>query len=259
MYPLNLGDTFVVQQIVTGTGQFDGTERGRARRTITFTGGGVVRFAARQYGAASNGYTVQMIDPGGVQVATTVEQVTSQVRIRLRRDGSGILATPQEIVDSVNAMPDPSFPMQAYCQTTTGVANAVGVTPLTGGADPTRRDGNYFTWQYANLNAGYFSFENLDPIVIRALEFEAIGLQGATELNWYKVPVVKDYAVRRPPEFGIDEATRIYTIEMTTDQPFLNITDIRDILLPNEALLLVGECAGVAKVRLRREGRFPYL
>lgn len=265
MYPLNIGETFVVQQTVTGTGVFDGTDRGRARRTITFTGGGVIRFASRTYGSASNTYTIQMIDPGGIKTSTTVEQVTNAIRITLRRDGSGILATPQEIADAVNRVPDLSFPVQAYASNTTGVANAVGVTSLTGGANPSRTEnvrtseGTYFTWEYANLNAGFFGFENLDPIVIRALEFKAISLPGPTIINWYSVPVVPDYAVRRPSEFVVDEATPIYTVEMTTDQPFLNITDIRHILMPNEVLLLVTATAGVAKVRLRREGRFPYL
>jgi len=265
MYPLNIGETFVVQQTVTGTGQFDGTDRGRARRTITFTGGGAIRFASRTYGSASNTYNLQMIDPGGNYATTKVEQVTNSIRITLRRNGGGILATPQEIADAVNAVPDPSFPVQAYASNTTGVANAVGVTSLTGGANPTRVDnrrtseGTYFTWEYANLNAGFFAFENLDPIVIRALEFKAIGLQGATLINWYSVPATPDFVARRPSDFVIDEATPIYTIEMTTDQPFLNITDIRHIIMPNEVLLLVTPTAGVAKVRLRREGRFPYL
>lgn len=265
MYPLNIGETFVVQQTVTGTGVFDGTDRGRARRTITFTGGGVIRFASRTYGAASNTYTIQMIDPGGVKTVTTVEQVTNAIRVTLRRNGGGILATPEEIAAAVNAVPDLSFPVQAYAENNTGVANAVGVTPLTGGANPARIEntrgsqGSYFTWEYSNLNAGFFGFENLDPIVVRALEFKAIGLPGATTLNWYSVPVVPDYAVRRPSEFVVDEAIPIYTTELTTAEPFLHITDIRHILMPNEVLLLVTDTAGVAKVRLRREGRFPYL
>lgn len=259
MYPLAIGDTFVVQHMVTGTGVFDGTDRGRARRTITFTGGGVVRFASRTYGAASNGYTLRFVDPGGVYTTTKVEQITSEIKVTLRRDGSGILTTPQELTDAINAVQDPSFPVTAYCQTTTGLANAIASTPLANGANPTRVVQNYFTWEYANLNAGFFGFENLDPIVIRSLSFKAISLPGNTILNWYKVPMVADFAVRRPPDFVVDEATPIYTIEMTTAEPFLNITDIREVLLPCEALLLVTATAGVAKVALRREGRFPYL
>lgn len=106
MYPAAVGISFVVQQEVSGSGQFTGAEYGRARLTLTNADpNAVVRLAAKLYGNLANALLVELVDRGAGNTvsATTVEQVGSAVRVNLRRGSTGgPLATAAEVAAVIN-------------------------------------------------------------------------------------------------------------------------------------------------------------
>lgn len=259
MYPLALGDAFFVQQLVSGTGTFTGADRGRARRVLNFTGGGQVRVASRMYGTPSNSYTIEVVDPVIATPITTVTQVGVAIRIGLRRSIGAILATPEEVAAAINSVSDPAFPLRATASITTGVANAVASGSLSGGLNPDRIDGEgaFFSWSLSNVNGGFFHFENAVPVEVQEVSFRATAVSAPTALNWFKVPLTRDFTPRRPSEVVVDEAIPLWTDVLTSTKTFVNITDIRDKLMPNMALMLVTNLAGVARVGVQRVGRFP--
>lgn len=259
MYPLALGDVFFVQQLVSGTGTFTGVDRGRARRVLNFVGGGQVRVAARNYGSAANSYTVQVVDPEVAATQTTVTRVGTAIKITLRRTLGAILATPEEVATAINTVSDPAFPLRAAASITTGVASAVAQGALSGGLDADRIDGEgaFFSWTLSNVNGGFFHFEHTVPVEVLEISFRAETVASPTVLNWYKCPLQRDFTPRRPSEVVVDEAIPLWTDTLTSTRASVNITDIRDKLMPNMALMLVTNLAGVARVAVQRVGRFP--
>jgi hypothetical protein len=261
MYPITLGDTFSVQQSVTGTGVFNGTDFARARVTLgPFGGGGVIRFAARLYGTPSNAYSVQLVDPGaGVAYpATTVEQNGSVIKVHLRRSTIAILATPGEVAIAINAQMNFAFPLRAFAQVDTGVCDAVAATPLTSGADPSEILGDelypnqLFKWVRVNLDGGYFHFEQREPILVRQFEAKMI-LSFPTTLKWSIVNLTADFMNITA------EKIPVFVQDLTLAAPDITVTDVRIPLMFNQALVCDCAAAGLVRVVARREARFPYL
>lgn len=141
MYPVAVGTTFVVQQQVTGSGQFTGAEYGRARLTLsnlTSDPNADVRVASKLLGSLSNAITIQFIDrgAGNAQTVTYLEQVGSAIRIYLRRDSSGSpLATAAEVARVINDYARyNTVPISAVAGGTgLGLCTAVAPTALSGG------------------------------------------------------------------------------------------------------------------------------
>lgn len=139
MYPAALGTSFVVQQEVSGTGQFTGAEYGRARLTVPNGDvNAVVRIAARLFGNLANSLLVEFIDRGAGNTvpATFVEQAGTAIRVYLRRGASGSpLATAAEVASVINTYTRyTSIPIAAVAGGTgLGVCGAVAPTLLTGG------------------------------------------------------------------------------------------------------------------------------
>ena len=109
MYPIQNGLSFLVQQSVTGTGVFNGSEYGRAQGRFPFAAlpnsDNVVRISARLYGLEGNNYQLQLVDPGiGTNNPSTTAVIQgSRVVVTLRRSsGGGLLATAQEVADAIN-------------------------------------------------------------------------------------------------------------------------------------------------------------
>jgi hypothetical protein len=185
--------------------------------------------------------------------------VGSAITVTLRRSLGAILATPEEVAAAINAVTSPTFPLRATASITTGVANAVALGALSGGLDATRIDGEgtFFSWELSNVTGGFFHFEHTVPIEVLEVSFRAFSVSAPTALNWYKCPLTKDFTPLRPSESSIDEAISLWTDSMTTAKTSINITDIRDKLLPNMGLLLVTNLTGIARVTVQRAGRFP--
>ena len=141
MYPVPDGLTFLVQQTLSGTGVFNGTEYGRASLTLFREEPANKRlwFRAKRHGAASNVLQVTLTNPGGNYAHTTARLSGNMIELRLRTVGGSIVATAKEVADTVNSLPTFAFPIVAdYDRTTDGDAlvTPVVATPLTGGSDP---------------------------------------------------------------------------------------------------------------------------
>lgn len=179
MYSLQNGRPFLVQQICSGSGKFNGTEYGRAKGVITNANpNAIVRVSARLYGTIGNAYTIQFIDAGaGVVVPATVASVSGySVNVKLRRDALAILATAAEVVDAINSAP--LGIVAVYNGTGNGVVAAQAPIPITNtafGFDPAVRGPNddQYLWYYpTNQNGGFFYFEQMRAITVR--QFEAL-------------------------------------------------------------------------------------
>lgn len=262
MYPITLGDTFSVNQNIAGTGLCDGTDFGRARVTLgPFAGGGIIRIAARLYGPDANTYLVQLADPGaGTNYpSTTVELSGSTILVKLRRSQfGGILATPGEVAAVINGQTAVQFPVRAYAQVDTGVCDIVAPVALTGGLSPTEITGTpsypqqQFKWDRINLNGGYFHFEHEEPMLVRQFEAKMI-LSGPVTLTWYIIDLLDDFMLiptRKIP---------VFVQALTLAAPDITVTDVRIPIMSRQALVCECTAAGLLRVVVRREARFPYL
>lgn len=257
MYPSPLGTSFLVSQQVLGTGQFDGSEYGRARVTLANDAlTDVVTVAARRYGSAANSYTIQLIDQGAGQVVSTtqVQQVGSAVRVYLRRAALGDpLATAAEVAAAINDFHRWSGqPLCArYEGTGADLCDAVAATPLTGGADPAVNDGVSFRWAPASdPDLGFFYFEQEVPMVVTQFEAAFTIAGGPNVLTISRVPLD---SVLDPIQ---TEAIPLFVhSSLAAATPDVALSDIRFVLPPRWALLVETDAAlpGVVRMDVRRE------
>lgn len=139
MYPAAVGTSFIVQQEVSGSGQFTGAEYGRARVTLpNGDSNAVVRVASRLFGNLANALLVELVDRGSGNTvsSTTVEQVGTAVRVYLRRGASGSpLASAAEVAGVINDYARyTSVPISAVPGGTgLGLCTAVAPVALAGG------------------------------------------------------------------------------------------------------------------------------
>lgn len=139
MYPTAVGISYVVQQEVSGSGQFTGAEYGRARATLpNDDANAVVRVAAKLLGTLANGLNVELVDQGvgNVVSGTYVEQTGALIRVYLRRGSTGSpLAPAVEVASVINDYARwTSVPITAVAGGTgLGLCTAVSATALTGG------------------------------------------------------------------------------------------------------------------------------
>lgn len=260
-FPIQLGVPFLVQEVVSGTGVFDGTEQGRASVTVNPLDGinSRVIVRAKRYGSAFNAYTVKTVDPGvGINYpATTVALVGSLVEIKLRRTVISIQATAAEVATAVNAFSSFSFPVCAEADPAgsgAGIVSAAGPVSLAGGQDPAfGPDPNgQFKWVRApNTNGGFFFFEQDEPIVLRKFEARMLVTVNPTPI---KFEVVNLNAARRPI---MAERGLLLEADMTPSQPYVSMNDIRDVLLPFQAILVTCTVTGFVRFSVQREGKFP--
>ena len=179
MYSLQNGRPFLVQQICSGTGTFNGTEYGRAKGVITNADpNAIVRISSRLYGVVPNAYTIEFYDAGaGVVVpATTASQNGAAIRVTLRRNALALLATAAEVAAAINGTP--TGIVAVYNGTGNGVVAAQAPMAITNsalGVDPAIRGPNddQYLWYYpVNQNGGFFYFEQMRAITVR--QFEAL-------------------------------------------------------------------------------------
>lgn len=241
MYPLALGQIFMIMHTCTGTGGFDGvTEEQRASVIIpgVSSPNGDVVIRARLLGTQGNAYTVGFIDMGaGITVTTTsVIQVGTSILVTLRRSPSAVLATASEVAAAINAVTSFGFPISADARTSTPtVCKGVSATPLTGGVDANIIDpsGTQFISSFSNLNSGVFTFENFSEVVhIRQLQF-TFALSSPATLGVYLANLT--------PGLGLVAGSDGPIIEVAmTAAPGndFGITDVRIPVLPYQACLV---------------------
>jgi hypothetical protein len=262
MYPSSVGLKFLVQQNVTGLNSFDGTEYGRARLTV---GPGLgdnrtVWIAARLYGAASNLITVQFVDmgPGYTVGSTYVQQAGSSVLVYLRRSVGAVLATSAEVATALNAFTAytaPGFALRARAEGDgLGVVSAQAATPLTGGQDSSRQ-GSQYLWTPAG-NGGFFHFEHDVPMWV--LGFAAkftIGSPGPYTVSVSRVRLNDDFTPILAEKIGI-----FYYTSLAPSTPDVSYTDVKQLLHPNQALLVETSAPlpGFVNFDVTRAGEYPY-
>lgn len=263
---INTGFPITIKQVVSGTGQFNGTEQGRAALTITATSptaNNTVYIAAKQYGTLSNSITVQLVDRGsGITVTgTTVSISGSAVSVVLRRSSGAVLATAKEVSDAINSYAGLPLPISAgYSGTGLDLVNGTTATALTGGLDPTIDvvKPALFTWTYAtNANGGFFFFENYrEPLSIRLLSAAFTGVTGTNTVTFSRV----DLNSRNKPISGTDIPIFTYT-NITSSNPSITVSDPRTIIQPGHGLLVTTSTAlvGTVQVDIQKMTGFPTL
>lgn len=257
MYPTPLGVSFVVQQRVSGTGQFTGVEYGRARVTLSKADpNAVVRAAARLYGTLANNLTLELVDRGvgNVISATRVEQVGSNIRVILRRGSSGSpLATSAEVAAALNSYDAyNSTPLGAVAGGDgTGLVVGASAVALTGGVNPSPLGALGFSWVVpANSHAGLFHFEQERPVLVRQLEFKFTIASGT---HWVKV---ERGPLNEAFEFVSADAVPVVVYEsLTTGAPDLTIADAPLLLPPRWGLRVTTDAAlpGLVRMDVRRD------
>ena len=268
MYPIQSGQSFMVQQSVSGVGgTFSGAEYGRAKGRFPLGAAPgantVVCVSAKLYGVASNVYTLSMFDNGaGTNVlATTVQLLGNEARVTLRRtSGGGIQATAAEVATAINSA---NLPIAAWYEGNgNGVVAAQSALPignLAQGFNASLRgpNANQFIWSLpATTPGGFFYFENQEPIMVFQFEslFNSVGVGPETvtvsraNLN----PNLEVIAGETIPVFVWNN--------LTTSRPDISFSDVGIILQPQQALLVAvtNNLTGVARFDLRKTAGYPY-
>lgn len=263
MYPTPVGLKYFVQQKVTGTGTFDGTEYGRARRTVDPGVGanGIVQYAARLYGADANALTIQYVDAGaGITIAaTTVTQVGPAITVILRRSSGAILATATEVAAAVNAYTSRgqgAFAIRAYVPGTgASVVTATVALAFTGGANPTTDVTQYFWDIPVNGNAGFFHFEQDYPVWV--LGFSAnfnVLYSGEITVDVTRIRLNEDFTPT-----GEEYSFYKYPCLTSTDGK-ISYTDVKQLVHPRQAMKVSISVAttGYVGFDVQRAAEFPY-
>jgi hypothetical protein len=173
---------YAIQQIISGTGVFDGSPVGYARREYSDTGA-EIEFRAKCAGTDGNAYKVGWPVPTETIPKTIVQwdEPVKTLRILPRAAAGVILATTKEIVDAVNHYKAPSrmaggggtaerggMPLVAATPSDVLVPSALAVGLLTKGLDP-HADLAPCVLRYTaatNDNGGIFIFDNHVPWTI---------------------------------------------------------------------------------------------
>jgi len=263
MYPTPVGQKYFVQQKVTGTGTFDGTEYGRARRTVDSGVGvdGIVRYAARIYGASANSLTIQYVDAGaGLTIpATTVTQIGPAITVILRRTTNALQATATEVAAAINAFASrnsPSFAIRAYVPGTGAtIVAATAALAFTGGADPAVDVTQYFWDIPVNGNGGFFHFEQDYPVWV--LGFSAnfnVLLAGPLTVEVSRIRLNEDFTPA-----GEEYSFFKYPCLTPTDGK-ISYTDIKQLVHPRQAMRVTISAAttGYIGFDVQRAAEFPY-
>lgn len=264
MYPIALGKTFMAQQVVSGTGVFNGTEYGRAKGVVTNADpNAVVRISARLYGTAPNSYTIAFVDAGaGVSVAaTTVTQEGPAIRVTLRRSGElGLLATAAEVASAINR--SSTGIVATYGGTGNGTVTAMAAQAITNtasGADSViagPSNEQVLTYLPVNENGGFFYFEQEETLAIR--QFEAKFTVGG---GTYTVTVER-VNLNDNLEPVSAEAIPVFVWEdITSTRPDTAYSGARIYLQPRQALRVTtsgGGLPGIVRFDAQRMAGYPY-
>lgn len=264
MFPTQLGTAFMAQQVVSGTGVFNGSEYGRAKASISNADpNAVVRVSARLYGTAPNSYTIELYDAGaGITVpATTASQVGAQIRVTLRRSiEDGILATAAEVAAAINSAR--TGIVATYGGTGNGVVSAVGPQPITGtalGVDATIAGPDCSLVLYylpVNTNGGLFYFEQEQSLVVR--QFEAkFTVPGGT----YTVSVERVNLNDNLEVISSESIPNYVWPGITALAPDIAYSDNNLYLHPRQALRVVtsgGGLPGIVRFDVRKTSGYPY-
>lgn len=263
MYPISTGNPFLVQQSVSGTGVFDGSEYGRAKATLpNGDANAVVRLSARLYGSASNAYSVELVDRGGsiVVPTTVIEQSGAAIRVILRRSSVAILATAQEVAAAINALGLAGGVCATYGGTGNGVVSAASAVSLTGGVNPVDRAGNHTQYVYVhpvNVSGGFFYFEQEETITVRQFECK-FQVPGGT----YAVTVSRVNLNENLEPIMAESIPCFVHDLLTVDKPDIAFADVGILLHPRQGLLVTvdgGGLPGVVRFDVRKGARYPYL
>lgn len=263
MYPTPIGLKYFVQQKITGTGTFDGTEYGRARRTVDPGVGanGIISYASKLLGTVGNALTVQYVDVGAglTQASTVVTQVGPAIKVILRRSSGAILATATEVAAAVNAAVTNLDPAYAIRARVTGsgasVVTATSALSFTGGADPVI-DRNQFFWSMpVNTNGGLFQFENEVPIWV-------LGVSGNFNVVYNGEVTVNVDRVRLQDDFVLQgESYSFFKYPcLTPNDGRISYTDVKQLVLPGQAMRVTVSVAtnGYVGFDVMRAAEFPY-
>lgn len=234
-----------LQQTLSGTGVFNGDEVGRA--SVAFgTGAAQVIVLARDPGTWAHGFTVALVNQGGLN-QTLVHNLTGTVlKIYLRRNGGGILSTAAEVANYINNNEALSALFAARAGGTDPVV-AAAATALTGGVDATTDGYTYRFVEATNGHGGLFVFGHDAPI-------DVVRVSGRYTLGGdlpVKVQIVDVSSAFAPIEA---EAFTLHTSTLTTTEPSFCLNG-PVALNPGSALRVTIAAPGATRVTFQRSAR----
>lgn len=268
MYSLQNGFPITVQQIATGTGQFNGTSRGRARCVVSTTmdPDADVVIVARVHGALANSISIVFQDtgPGTTVTQTTVSQTGTIITVKLRRNAGAVLADSGEVAMVINSYPYFTLPISAERAGSVSAVVAATVSPVglgstVAGFDPTTVPPRaIFSWEYGtNTNGGYFYFENHDfPVVLRYFGAKFTIPGGTATVTFTRVnvtPIGTPITATAIPIYVYDG--------LSTAKPDFAISDPRTVIQPGQVVLVTTSTplAGTVQIDAQKLTAFPSL
>lgn len=257
----------MVQQSVTGTGAYDGTQYGRAKGRFPLSGEAtinqVVRVSARLLGTQPNAYTLQFYDAGvGTPVTATHATANgSAITVTLRRKSTGsVEAVASEVALAINQA---RLGIAAsYEGDGNGVVTPMAATPIGNlqlGVDPDLRGPNADQYIWAlplNASAGFFYFEQDAPLLVH--QFEALFSDLPSGLSSVTISRV-NLDSNLEPIAG--ESVPIFVWEnLSTARPDIAFSDVGIILHPFQALTVAAPetVPGLVRFDVRRTAGYPY-
>jgi hypothetical protein len=246
MILFDTGSTICLQQTVSGTGVYDGTQVGYAR--LTYSNGGVVfTVRATQVGTAGNALKLALVAPtDSTQTVAGFDGTT--VTVFLKRTAGVISATAAEVVAAVNALfsskPSSDLKMTAAVGTAGTIPAVLAATSLAGGIDPTVVNPALLKFaQATNSNGGMFYFEQTRAWVISSVtaRFSAAGLP-------IKIAIVNIDNALNPVT---NEEVAVW--EPTTTDNYAALEDMKTPVMPGQALTITATAQGMVRVTARAE------
>ena len=257
---IDLGSSTCIQQTISGTGNFVSTLPAKHLGRAYLSHGSStaeLRFRARRFGTDGNSIQVRLVDPGVTQTATTISQTGQVVTVTLRRNGSSILATAQEVADAINNWTNPSNPSQGSPIVAWagggGVVAALAATSLAGGLNPEIVGSQLKFTGATNASGGVFYFEQTEPVIIRQIETKFTIASGSGTVTFKIANLTVGLEIIAAESIAITSAT---VSDTATEASF---GDVGYILLPRQALIVEAAYPGCARVYPRRESRFSNL
>ena len=239
----DLSSSLVLQQTISGTGAFDGTEVGRAVLTLG-AGNSAVTFKARKLGTDFNGFTVRMVDPQQDNPAEIVkfDPSTNRLEVFLRKAGGVVTSTATQVASAVSSKD--VIVTAAYGGTGAGTV-AAGSGVLAGAIDPEVARNVLFKFTpIADVSGGRFTFDQTGNILVR--QFEA---KLGASVAWTLEIITLDEGLRE-----IAAETILYS--GATAQTVM-LVNVNLVLSPLRALKFSAASTGVARLVCHKEPNFP--
>ncbi len=248
MIDFKLGGTYQLEQVLSGSGVFDGALLGYATYTDS-AGGASFTIRARRLGIELNTVPVRIVLPANNRV-TRARWNGTELVVYLEAIAGVSQAQSSDVVHAVN---NAESTAQSVRVSDLFVASVVAENlvatddegTLTGGMDPTSYGSRHSYAPMANTHGGLFYFENDVPWVLTEIGCRFAG-SGVT---------VSGRIVNVTEALAMVSATEVSFWDVVTTTVYASYGGVPRMIMPGQALLLSAASAGLVRVTARDEAR----